>query len=550
MSGVETTPPPAKAEEKAPSGTSTATTTKEASSLSDRFQGFMDELTAGKPMSSETYGIFVLVFIGVLSLIVLVTTGSILAVLVVWALIGLVVTVLAYYGLINLSRKEEPTPKAEAKVVPPVAANGVGQEVFHISQNQFVYDEAQAVCAAYGSQLATLEQVIEAYNSGAEWCGYGWSAGGMALYPTQKRTWEELQREIDPGKRTRCGRPGVNGGYMDPSLKFGVNCFGFKPLNEEFKPPAPVPGTDRQAFNDMVNRFKEMLNTLELSPFSRNEWSGYDSTATGQSAAAVRSTGAAVSTLAKESFTTQTVPGYGSQFQQDLGRLVEEFEPADPTTIEAANPVAGYNPTAPYGLRGNPGERGPPGPQGAASTIPGPQGREGPQGPAGSQGPTGPQGPAGAAAAKGDKGDPGQQGERGPTGPQGPEGRAGRDGELMGPRGPTGLQGPKGDAGPEGPKGDPGADKTFNGQVRFGYTPNADSVGRNLTLTDARITPRTTLSFTLADTGDAGFIQDRSLAPAEPKPRVVSLTNGSAQLRQMFSTRFGHYNFNYTGVNP
>jgi hypothetical protein len=65
-------------------------------------------------------------------------------------------------------------------------------------------------------RLASLEQVIEAYNSGAEWCGYGWTAGGMALYPTQKKTWEELQREVDPGKRTACGRPGVNGGYFDP----------------------------------------------------------------------------------------------------------------------------------------------------------------------------------------------------------------------------------------------------------------------------------------------------------------------------------------------
>lgn len=440
----------------------------------------MDELTAGKPMSSETYGIFVMVFLGVLSLIVLISTGSFLAVLVVWALIALVVTVLAYYGLIKFDRKEEPAKVEEqTKLVPPVPANGVGQEVFHISQNQFTYDEAPAVCAAYGSQLATLEQIIEAYNSGAEWCGYGWSAGGMALYPTQKKTWQELQVEIDPGKRTRCGRPGVNGGYMDPSLKFGVNCFGFKPLNEEFKPPAPVPGTDRQAFNDMVNRFKEMLNTLELSPFSRNEWSGYDSTPAGQAAsagrAAVGATSSALSTLTKESFTTQSVSGYGSQFQQDLGRLVEEFEPADPTTIEAANTVAAYNPDAPFGLRGNQGPTGPQGRVGPESRVPGPPGEPGlpgpqgpqglqgppgaastvpgPQGPAGDRGPTGPQGPAGAAASKGDKGDPGPTGPKGDMGP-------GYSGPMpiapTGPRGPTGTKGDKGDRGDRGEQGSAG----------------------------------------------------------------------------------------------
>lgn len=470
MSGAATT--------KEPSGTSTATTTTNASSpsLSERWSGFVDGLTTGKPMSSQTYGVFVLIFLGALSLIVLISTGSIVAVLVVWALIALVITVLAYYGIIKLESTKETPPTPETKVAPPVAANGVGQEVFHISQNQFTYDEAPAVCAAYGAQMATLEQVIEAYNSGAEWCGYGWSAGGMALYPTQKKTWQELQLEIDPGKRTACGRPGVNGGYMDPSLKFGVNCFGFKPLNEDFKAPAPLPGVDRQAFNDMVNKFKDMLNTLELSPFSRSEWSGYDSTPAGQAAAAARTTGAAASSamasLTKEKFTTQSVPAYGSQFQQDLGRLVEEFEPADPTTIEAANTVAAYNPNAPYGLRGNPGERGPVGPVGPASTVPGPKGDQGPQGPKGDKGDPGPQGqasnvagpkgdkgdkgdpgpvgPAGSAAAKGDKGDKGATGDRGPAGPQGPAG-------AVGPAGPKGDKGDKGDVGPVGEKGIPGS---------------------------------------------------------------------------------------------
>jgi hypothetical protein len=118
-------------------------------------------------------------------------------------------------------------PIGDAKSTLPGAL--VGSEVFHISDNKFTYDDAPAVCAAYDAQLATLEQILDAYNHGAEWYGYGWSAGGMALYPTQKGTWDALQNEADQKKRTACGRPGVNGGYFDPSLKFGVNCFGFKP---------------------------------------------------------------------------------------------------------------------------------------------------------------------------------------------------------------------------------------------------------------------------------------------------------------------------------
>jgi hypothetical protein len=192
----------------------------------------------------------------------------------------------------------------------------------------------------------------------------------MALYPTQKSTWEQLQSEPDTGRRTRCGRPGVNGGYFDPSNKFGVNCFGFKPKGE-FKPPAPVPGTDPQAFRDMVNKFKDMLKSLNLSPYSRKEWSGYDSTIGGQAQA------------------------YGAQFKQDLGKLTEGFENGDVSYSEnVSGSVAARTaaPLAPFGLRGDRGETGPVGPmgpQGAASTVPGPAGPTGPQGIPGPTGPVG-----------------------------------------------------------------------------------------------------------------------------------------------------------------
>jgi hypothetical protein len=378
-----------------------------------------------------------------ITLFVLVSTGSFSAVLVLWLLVAVVVGVLVYYGYLDLV-----PPKQEAKettAAPPAVTGGgplVGSEVFHVSDKSFTYDEAEAVCAAYDSTLANLEQVIEAYNSGAEWCSYGWSAGGMALYPTQKQTWDALQREIDPAKKTACGRPGVNGGYFDPKLKFGVNCFGFKPKGE-FKAPAPLPGVDKTAFDAMVAKFKDMLKSMTVTPFSRQEWSGYS---TGQ---------------------------YGKQFAQNLGKLTESFtEHVENQFSESTGATNAAYTAAPYALRGETGPKGdkgdpglpgpkgdtgltgasgpvstvpgPPGPAGAASTVPGPQG---PRGATGPQGPQGPQGTPGATAAKGDKGDkgdpgaPGAKGEIGPAGPQGVAGPMGSKGET-GPQGPAGPQTP------------------------------------------------------------------------------------------------------------
>jgi hypothetical protein len=392
---------------------------------------------ADEAMAPAVYWTLVGLFMATITLFVLVVTGSFTAVLVLWLLIGVVVGVLVYYGYLDLV-----PPKKEEKAAPaPVTTAGgplVGSEVFHVSDKSFTYDEAEAVCAAYDSTLANLEQVIEAYNSGAEWCSYGWSAGAMALYPTQKQTWDALQREIDPAKKTACGRPGVNGGYFDPKLKFGVNCFGFKPKGD-FKAPAPLPGVDKTAFDAMVAKFKDMLKSMTVTPFSRQEWSGYNAGT------------------------------YGKQFSQNLGKLTESFtEHVENQFSEATGATNAAYTAAPYGLAGAAGPKGdkgdpgtpglpgpkgdtgspgpvstvpgPPGPAGAASTVPGPAGPRGATGPAG---PQGPQGVAGATAAKGDRGEKGDKGDKGLKGDTGPQG-------AQGVAGPTGSKGDRGETGPAG----------------------------------------------------------------------------------------------------
>lgn len=101
-------------------------------------------------------------------------------------------------------------------------------EVFNISNNLYTYSDAKAVCKSFGARLATYEDMERAYEKGAEWCNYGWSEDQMAFFPTQKSTWSELQK--DAKRKDRCGRPGVNGGYMaNPYVRFGVNCYGKKP---------------------------------------------------------------------------------------------------------------------------------------------------------------------------------------------------------------------------------------------------------------------------------------------------------------------------------
>jgi hypothetical protein len=154
-------------------------------------------------------------------------------------------------------------------------------EVFNVSNNLYTYDDAKAVCTAYGSRLATYNEIEDAYNKGAEWCNYGWSDGQMAFFPTQKTTWTELQK--NPKAKNNCGRPGVNGGYMEnPYIKFGVNCYGKKPKpsdrdlqSMEANKNIIFPKTEEDNVMDRKVQFwKENADKLlHLNSFNRNKWS-------------------------------------------------------------------------------------------------------------------------------------------------------------------------------------------------------------------------------------------------------------------------------------
>jgi hypothetical protein len=159
-----------------------------------------------------------------------------------------------------------------------ISLNLPKDEVFNVSNNLYTYDDAQAICTAYGAKLATYDQVETAYNKGGEWCNYGWSDGKMILFPTQKSTWTELQK--NEKHKNDCGRPGVNGGYIaNPNIKFGVNCFGYKPKmtdeeEELMQVNSPYPKTEQDiAMEKRIDYWKRRLNEILVSPFNYNSWS-------------------------------------------------------------------------------------------------------------------------------------------------------------------------------------------------------------------------------------------------------------------------------------
>jgi len=189
-------------------------------------------------------------------------------------LIGVITFVLYYFGFVTFKLESTELditynmdPFAHEKAVSAPAP--VLNEVFYVSDNKFTYDQAPMVCKAYGAEIASYAQVEQAYNSGAEWCGYGWSEGGVALFPTQQATWDKMQKESDPQKRIKCGRAGINGGYFDPKTKFGVNCYGLKPTKpSKSAVPSTDPGVDK-----LLAYLKKNLDSFVVQPFNQKVWS-------------------------------------------------------------------------------------------------------------------------------------------------------------------------------------------------------------------------------------------------------------------------------------
>tara|TARA_Y100000385_G_C13057016_1_gene622515 strand:- start:462 stop:1571 length:1110 start_codon:yes stop_codon:yes gene_type:complete len=154
------------------------------------------------------------------------------------------------------------------------------KEVFNIDKNLFEFKEAEAVCKYYGSEVATYDQVKQAYDKGANWCNYGWVKTGQAIYPIQKEFYDTLSD--DQKKNNHCGPgPGIVGGFMPSrSLRLGVNCYGKKPnadpdrlLSVDSNTDQFVDNEKNRIMNDIANKIYE--NKVDFKPFSNMKYSDY-----------------------------------------------------------------------------------------------------------------------------------------------------------------------------------------------------------------------------------------------------------------------------------
>lgn len=146
-------------------------------------------------------------------------------------------------------------------------------QVFHISNQDYSYEQAKCKCNGYGARLATYEEMVEAFNKGADWCSYGWTEGQTAYYPTQQCSWDKLQKGPKENRKD-CGKPGLNGGFFpNPYLKFGVNCYGKKPEGKVVKMNKPYcPFKD---FCKISQNYasSHKLPTDNIAPFNSDRWS-------------------------------------------------------------------------------------------------------------------------------------------------------------------------------------------------------------------------------------------------------------------------------------
>ena len=151
-----------------------------------------------------------------------------------------------------------------------------GNQVFNVSSNKYTYYDAEPLCKALGAELATYDQVKEAWSKGADWCNYGWVKGQMAVYPTSQETYDKAQAG-PVEERNQCGQTGVNGGYFDnPELRYGVTCYGKKPANNlansadiaRNTPTSP----EALAYDKKVAEFKQQASTIAILPKNSHSW--------------------------------------------------------------------------------------------------------------------------------------------------------------------------------------------------------------------------------------------------------------------------------------
>ncbi len=100
----------------------------------------------------------------------------------------------------------------------------------------YTKDQAQQICAKYGAQVATQEQLQNAQTYGADWCFTGWvSDSSTSIYPVTTST------------EAGCGN-GTTGiiQYNTGNGMAGVNCYGPKPTIDSYPMNTILPFSQSQ----------------------------------------------------------------------------------------------------------------------------------------------------------------------------------------------------------------------------------------------------------------------------------------------------------------
>jgi hypothetical protein len=205
------------------------------------------------------------------------------------ALIVIAIYWYVYYVNVKLDHDHSSNSSDSSSLVPLPYD---GKEVYNLGSNIFTYVEAEAVCKAFDGELASHEQLVEAYNKGADWCNYGWSKEQHAFYPTQHATFDKLQKG-SPSQQHMCGKPGINGGFFkEKDMRFGANCYGKRPderdidrqylifeknlgnTSESELHPISVPEEEHvvSPFEKLVRKYRHEKDELVVLPFSSTQW--------------------------------------------------------------------------------------------------------------------------------------------------------------------------------------------------------------------------------------------------------------------------------------
>jgi len=163
--------------------------------------------------------------------------------------------------------------RIESDVESALGEGAGSKQVFNISRNIYTFGEAEPLCRAFGAELATYDQVKAAHKAGADWCNYGWTQGQLALFPTQKSTYEKLQHG-PAHERMSCGLPGVNGGFFpNEDQRFGVNCYGNRPAESALDERMQRAENSDIQFDREVSKFKAEKGSIAVNPFRQGQWS-------------------------------------------------------------------------------------------------------------------------------------------------------------------------------------------------------------------------------------------------------------------------------------